>query len=244
VKEKITPVSLRLEKTRRLLRQLPDRVLRDWCKAFLSEGNLLSFGLAVMTSYVGLETAAFPKFVEEAQGWANGFLALLYVSIGWLIVCLVRAPFKILVEERQIGTWFGNLFTFREPYLVASIRAKATGKAEFHKIHFQFAAPSAFVYYHIEIENERTSRHLFSASVVGEILMMDQLQPGVGLRQGGTRILPDQTANLVIAMKPEMLSQTFRVYCRSFTIGNPEPNDGAVGDNTPAWVAEKAEEEN
>lgn len=233
---------LRKAKALRVMRSIPSRVLSDWLRAFVSEGNALSFLLAVLTSYVGLQTAALPKIVEEAQGWANAALALGYVSIAWLIICIFRSPYAIWKDERRLGTWSGNRYTFREPFLVASILAKATGSAEFYKISFPFAAPSAFVYYQLEIENEHTPRALYSASLVGQAVMGDQLRPGAGLKRGGISIRKDMRADMVIAMKPEMVSQTFRVYCRSFTIGNPRDHDGAVGDNTPEWVTSRADE--
>lgn len=222
----------------RIVRRVPSRALEDWRRAFLAEDKIISLGLALLTSWIGLRTAALPKIVEGLNGWADAASAFVYVSMGWLLVCVARAPYSLVMADRRDGTWHGNRYVFHQPRLMGSIRAKPTGAPEFYRLDTSFAEPDAFLHVNIMIDRD-VPTNLYSANVVSNFLVSSIFEPGRGLNQGGTLLDPKVGASLVVVMVPEAEARTFSVYCIDFSLGNPDHRDGALGNANPAWIREK-----
>ncbi len=217
-------------RTRRILKRAPRRAFRDWIAVLANEGQLFSFVLAILTSWIGLQTASLPEIVKEANGWANVIQAFVYVAAGWAVICLLRAPAMIHLDEKHRGRWHGNRFVYNQPELVATLRCKATGRPQFHEVIFHDAEPEAFVYYTLTLEGD-LPKHLYSAHMVNHIVMDSWRQIGSGAGRGGLVIGKRREASLLIVMAESMVSQTVRIYARDFSIGAPVDQDGETGDD-------------
>lgn len=222
---------------------MPERALSDWRRSFVTEDKLISLVLAVLTSFIGLRTASIPTIAEGLNGWADAILAMFYVSTGWLAICLIRAPFGLLADERKTGRWHGNRYTFFEPRMMGSFRVRPTGSPEFFKLDTSFTEPNAFLYFRIDTDRPIPT-YLFSASVVSDFLLSHVFAPGHGCSQGGTRLNSKSNANLVVVMAPEAVARSFTVYCTDFVLGEPDDRDGAVGNNNPHWIFERFPRQN
>lgn len=214
----------------RTIKRTPPQAFRDWHGVIFDRSEFFSLCLAILTSWIGLQTASLPKVLEEAQSWVNAVQAFVYVALGWALICLIRAPFVVLKKERELGRWHGNRFIYHRPLLVATLRCRATGEPQFHKVIFDDAEPSSFVYYELEAEGN-PPQHLFSAMLAGDFILGEYRDIGRGLqRTGGLRIGKDKSAELMITMREDMASQTIRVYARNFLIGELDDQDGDEGE--------------
>lgn len=225
--------NLTIVKLRRLSRRLPRKIYIEWSGVMANGGQFVSFGLAVLTSYIGLKTATLPQVIEEAADWANGIQAFVYVSLAWLIVSILRAGWLLLLEDRTHGRWYQNRFVYHDKKLIATHRCKATGNVQAFPVVFDNAVPFAFVHYEIVVGQGDVPSRLYSASMVGEIVLSSKLRPGAGASKGGFRIGKNMEAKLFVVMRPEAISQTVRVYCLDFTAGNPRDDDGDEGELWP-----------
>lgn len=233
-----TDKNLCFVKLQRLGRRLPRRVCLEWFSVVANGGQFLSFGLAVLTSYIGLQTATLPQIIEEATDWANAIQAFVYVSAAWLFLSVPRAVWLLFREDRTQGRWYQNRFVYHDRKLVATHRCKATGEVQAFHVVFDNAVPSAFVHYEIIVGQGDVPHQLYSASMVGEMVLSSNLRPGAGASKGGFRIGKNMEAKLFMVMKPEAISQTVRVYCLDFSAGNPRNDDGDEGELWPHWRPE------
>lgn len=193
----------------------------------------MSFGLAVLTSYIGLQAAALPRVIEEATEWANAIQAFVYVSAAWFILSIPRAALLLIKEDRIQGRWYHNRFVYHDRKLVATHRCKATGEVQVFPIVFDDAVPQAFVYHEIMVGRGDVPSRLYSASMVSEMVLGSNLQPGAGASRGGFIIGKNREAKLFMVMRSDTISQTVRVYCLDFTVGSPRNDDGDEGERWP-----------
>jgi hypothetical protein len=225
--------SISFVKLRRLVRRLPKKVYSEWFGVIANRGQFVSFGLAILTSYIGIQTATLPQIIDEATGWANAVQAFVYVSAAWFFVSVPRAAWLLIHEDRTQGRWYQNRFVYHDRKLVATYRCKATGAVQTFPVVFDNAVPLAFVHYEIIVGQGNVPSHLYSASMVGQMVLSSNLQPGQGASNGGFRIGEKMEAKLFVVMRPEAISQTVRVYCLDFTAGNPRDDDGDEGELWP-----------
>jgi len=227
---------IRVFRVWRIVKRSPARAMRDWLGVLANEHQFFSLLLAVFTSWLGLQTASLPQVIEEVNAWGNALQAFIYVALGWAAICLIRAPLVVAFEDAQRGKWHGGRFVYHRPHLVATLRCKATGQPQFHRIVIDDAEPNSFVYYSIEVEGD-PPRHLYSADLVAEMVLVGlQTQPGRGGQtMGGLRIRKDRSVDLLIVMREDMLSQTVRVFMRDFSVGNLEDQDGDEGEFREAF---------
>lgn len=198
--------NLTFVKLRRLGRRLPTRVYLEWFSVIANGGQFVSFGLAVLTSYIGLQTATLPQIIEEATDWANAIQAFVYVSAAWVIVSIPRAAWLLIREDQTQGRWHHNRFVYHDRILVATHRCKATGEVQTFPVLFDNAVPFAFVHYEIIVGQGDLPNQLYSASMVGDIVLSTNLQPGAGASKGGFRIGKNMEAKLFMVMRPETIS--------------------------------------
>lgn len=230
--------NLRFVKLRRLGRRLPRKIYLECASVIANGGQFVSFGLAVLTSYIGLQTATIPQVIEEATEWANAIQAFIYVLLAWFIISVPRSAFFLICEDRTQGQWYQNRFVYHEKKLVASYRCKATGKPQTFEVRFDNAVPFAFVHYDIVVGSGNVPSELYSASMVGDFVLGSNLQPGSGASKGGFRIGKNMEAKLLMVMRSNVISQTVRVYCLDFTVGNPRDHDGDEGLSWPHRIPE------
>jgi hypothetical protein len=215
-------------KCRRLLRRYPRTALVEFVAPMSDRGQFLAVTNAFVASYLILQTASLASAIAEVSSWILAVQAVAWTTLIWAVLCMARAPFIIVAWDRKKGKWFSRRYVYHEPHLIATVRCKATGEAQRHPILFGDAEPNAFVYYSIEVEGN-PPRELFSATLSAGAMMRSYAKPGQGVSHGGLRITSERTADLVVAMRRDMVSQTFRIYCRDFSIGNPDDQDGESG---------------
>jgi len=213
----------------RLAKQIPCRTMVEWRRAWFNGGQVISLCLAILTSYIGLQTASLPKIIDEAEGWGQAIQATIYVAAAWLLVCFVRAPYLIWSDDKALGIWHGNRYVYHQKHLVGTFHCKPTGGPQTFPVRLPHAAPRAFVHYEIQVGNGRVPTSLYTATLTGSFILSSMLEPGRGATSGGTTIGADQCATLLMTMKAEAISQTVRVYCLDFSIGNPEDKGGEEG---------------
>jgi len=227
-------LTIPLRRVWRIVRQAPLRGFTDWKNAFLNEGNLITFLTATASSYLALRTTNLPEIFDEASKWQSAATALLYVAAGWAALCFLRAPVMLFLEERRDGAWFGGRYVLHRPREVFQVRAKATGKPEFYRFSVPFAEPRSFIYYKVTCDRD-VRRELYTADVIAEVLLLP-LEPGRGCLSGGTRLGDTRAARLMVVMRPEAISQTFRVWCSEFEFGDPDEQHGETGDANLPWL--------
>ena len=215
-------------KCRRLAKRYPRTVMAEFIGPLADRAQFLAVTNAFVASFLILQTASLARAMTEVSSWALAVQAFAWTTLIWAVICLVRAPIVIIDSDRRKGKWYGRRYVYHSPHLVATIRCKATGEAQRHKILFSDAEPNAFVYYSIEVEGN-PPRELYSATLSAGYLLGNYTKPGQGVSQGGLTIRADRTAELVVTMQKNMLSQTFRIYCRDFSISNPDDQDGETG---------------
>lgn len=224
----------------RIIRRSPRRAVRDWLKAFINEGNFVSFLTAAFSSYLAIRTANLPALFEEADAWVTAITAFAYTVIGWFLICAIRAPLIVYLEEKRSGTWFGGRYVLDKPCEVFQVRAKATGKPEFYRFRIEVAEPNSFIYFKIVCDGDPPQK-LFTAQVFGEVFLLP-IVTGYGCIQGGARLGRKREAQLVVIMKETAVSQTFRVFCSEFAFGDPDEHHGKTGDSNPPWLAKRMAE--
>ena len=224
-----------LEKTqktrlKRFAKQSFHLYLEELIGPFWERGQLLALFQAVFATYLILQTASIAEVIDEISSWWIAAQAFVWVSLGWAALCLIRAPLLAIKQERRRGSWHGSRFTYRVPELAATIRCKATGQPQFYKFFIETAEPNSFVYCRIETEGA-PPRNLFTATVVGGVVLRGMMtEPGQGVIDSSTRIGPDKSAELLVVMSENMVSQTFRIYINGFNVGEPMEQDGDEGE--------------
>lgn len=231
--------NMRLVKTRRVLRMLPRVWLNRFLEPVFDSGQILTF----FASWIGLWlllTGGVSDAERDnlASQWAVAIQAFVLALTAWAFISLVCAPFIIIHRDRLSGRWYGHRYVFINPLLAATLRCSATGEPQFHKFHIREVEPDSFIYYKIHLENDPPA-NLFSATLTsseGAVLVPMDILPGQGARKGGTRIGEDGTAELLIVMQEQMISQTVRVYISEFFVGPHEDSqDGLPGESRPAF---------
>lgn len=137
-----------------------------------------------------------------------------------------------------MGSWHGNRYAFHLPHLLGAFRVKPTGAPEFFNLDTSFLESDAFIYFRIETDRE-IPKTLYTANVVCNVLLSEDLKPGSGCIQGGTRLESGVPPKLIVVMEPNAVAISFRVYCTDFAIGNPDDRDGAVGNANPDWILDR-----
>lgn len=214
-----------MRKCWRTARRVPGRAIRDWLSVFLNKGELFGFTLAILTSYIGLQTATIPQVVAEAEAWMDAVQAFVYVALGWAIICLVRAPFVLAVEDRRLGYWEGARFIYHDLLLAKTLHCRPTGEIEMYKFELPHVEPGSFVYCSLDVEGPKS---LTEIGIGGRILM--GVLPHHSERRTGFS-LPKRSRSAILQIKlpTNAVSATVRVYCHSFIIGEPEDQDGTTG---------------
>ena len=210
-------------KTRRCLRAIPHIWLTRFFEPIFNSSQVLTFATACIGLYLALAVGPTgPERDALASQWALAIQAFGLALTGWAIISLACAPFIAVFNDRRLGTFHDRRFVFREPYLAATIRCKATGQPQFHKFKFDSAEPGSFVHYRIDVQGN-PPKHLYSATITSSescLLVNRDTEPGSGTSQGGLRIGKDRSAELLIIMKAEMVSQTVRIYALDFSVGD------------------------
>jgi hypothetical protein len=215
-------------KARRILRRWPSETWEEFVGPIFNRGQMLTVLAGIIGTALLIQSGDDERMAADFSAWELSIQAFAYVLLFWAVISAIRAPMIIVSKDRALGAWHGSRFVYHEPHLVVTLRCKATGDAQFHRFKLGHVEPNAFVEYTIELEHE-LPREYISAIVVGVALLSHYQTPGQGISQGGTRIGADRTAQLLVAMRPDVRSQTVRVYCRNFTIGNPDDKDGSLG---------------
>lgn len=203
-----------------------------WWTLFVGEvanwGQWFSLTFAVAVTYIGLQTAALPAVIEEATQWASAIQAFLYVCVIWAVICLIRAPFKVIADDKARGRWDGNHFVYHEPTQVAAERFQALdGQTEAREIRFRDAEPGSFVYFTLRAEPPVNGRILtfVSGGPPNPNLQIPAPVPNVitpaappgGYR--GIRLPDDLRATLYVRLEPNTVPTIVRVYCNEFFVG-------------------------
>ncbi len=144
--------ALTIAKAWRIAKRTPLRAIDDWKADIFNGGNAVGFALAIFSSWLGLQTAAIPQVIDEANGWLNAIQAFVYVSLAWAVFCLVRAPFRIASEDVEQGRWYGNTYDYGEPLLIATIRCRKDQPHQSYDFCVESAESHAFVYVTAEFD--------------------------------------------------------------------------------------------
>ncbi len=91
---------------------------KDFLAPFTDSSALFSYIGVVLTTYLAVTAGGFFRVLGELSSFNQALLPLAYASLIWLLVCVVRAPFRARKEEKDLGQWEGNRFIFNEPKLV------------------------------------------------------------------------------------------------------------------------------
>lgn len=225
-------VGLQARKVWRIAKRVPHQAFSDWWGVLTNRDQLFALSLAVLTSWIGLQTASIPEVLEEASAWANALQAVIYVSLGWAIICLIRAPWIVVRNDRALGTFSGHHFTFRAPHLVATARLNhLDGKTQAVALDMSDAEPWAMVYISAEVTPasaaSRVLTYLQSGSPSREFAIpppMPRVFTGAvhpGAYQG-TRVSQKGNMTLYVRLEPNTVPVTIRVFCNQFYLGKSD----------------------
>lgn len=221
-------MNLTLAKTKRVAARCPGVALNEFLAPVTDRPAFLALIQTFVAAIIIIATGSVSEMVDKFSSAALALHSLGWALLIWAVISAFRAPFIVRAKEKLKGTWHGSRYVYHSPELVATLRCKATGNPQLHKVVFSDAEPNSFVYYFIELESD-PPKNLYSATIACGMILTSDLKPGGGASKGGTRIGADREASLLITMKPEMISQTVRIFMRDFSIGDPEDKDGDEG---------------
>lgn len=212
---------LRLTKVLRLVRRAPARAVSDFFKAFLNDGQVIGLIVAAAGSWLALQSMNRAQMAEAASGWINLIHAFAYVMALWAIVCLIRAPFVIRLEDNNNGDWEKNHWVYNEPMLVARERFEPVEGTQRRQIKFDDAEPGALVFYRMDIRPPPYGQMM--AQLVDKPPLDYELpEPGPSVdftKEGGIRLPANRTLTLLVRLQPGRIPTDFRIYCDSFLVG-------------------------
>lgn len=218
--------SVKRVRARRIIRKLPGAAWREFQEPVFNRGQLLTLIGSIIGTALIIQTGPRSVIAEQAGAWSAGILAFCYVTVVWAVISVARAPFIVIRDDRASGTWHGNRFVYHEPRLVATFRCRATGDIERYKFVFSDVEPDAFVDFSVTLDPDVSSRASYT---VNGTLFFGSMEIGSMKGRGGTRLPANRQGVFSIKMLEATRSTTARVYCHSFSIGNPEDNDGQTG---------------
>ncbi len=214
---------MRWVKFLRYLRRLPLSFWLTFKEPVATSSQLFMAAVAWLVLALTIRIATPEQRDLLATEWAIWFEAAAIAIVGWAILSLIYAPYRIIKKEGADGRWFANRFVYHRPMLVAVERCLATNRLERFKIRFDDAEPNSFVFYTIDIEDSHLAPHMF-VGVFSDLWRRPEF--GQSVLKAGLRLPPDRTAWLAIKIKGHYVSQTVRVYMHSFAVGNPQDQDG------------------
>ncbi len=161
--------------------------------------------------------------VAEILSWQTAFEAFGYVMIGWAIISLFLAPFKIVDKDRRAGGWLEDRYVYHEPLLV-DVSVWTTSDHDKGKgIIFRDVEPNSRISYVVELDppvHGRASSYLEHYcgeldNVFGSLYSGNQ-KAKIGGR--GTLELVGKEAVLRVKLDPKTVSVTARTYVTDFWI--------------------------
>lgn len=214
-------------KARRICRRLPNTAWEEFVGPVFNRGQILMFLVALVATALLFQTADFDRMDAEITSWSNAVQAFCYVLLVWALISAARAPFLVVAHDRQQGQWFNRRFVYIEPKLVKMILCAPTGKPEYHEFIWPDAEPGSFVNYEIVLDGGNMP--MIKVGLYGRIVI-GLLPVGQSKGQSGGLLLPkDNRTVFAIDIDPQSVSSTARIYCKSFSIGNPDDKDGSDG---------------
>lgn len=102
-------------------------------------------------TYLILQNANAEEAYREVSGWITAGQAFGYVLVFWAVISLIRAPFKVIRNDRKKGAWHGHKRIYFMPKLVAAVpwTVKQNGMAV--AVTFEDAEPYSLVDYSVEL---------------------------------------------------------------------------------------------
>lgn len=208
------------------MRRVPRRWVREIVEVAFNRTQLLTFMVGVVGLALYLQHAGAAERDQQALSWAIGIEAFALGVVGWAIVSLIRAPFIVIHEDRVKGSWHGSRYIYREPQLIAAIRCKTTGAVERYKLTFPDAEPDAYVETFVTMTPDVRQHACYG---IGQMMML-------GLRgKHGNEVsrLNGYESCFYLELEEQYHSVTARVFCESFTVGEPDNKDGRPGEIGP-----------
>lgn len=210
----------------RCLRLSPAVAWREFWHPILNRGQMLQALVAVIGLRLSLFVAGPLERDLLASNWAIWLKSLGIACVIWATVSLVRAPLIVWANDALKGKWYENRFVFFEPHLVGQFRCRATGQIEMYKFKVPFVEPGAFIYFSLTLDPNVKDRATWDFGGTALVGPMPAAQwPGTG----GALLPPNRQAIFRLKLEPDTISTTARVYCHSFTIGEPNETDGTTG---------------
>jgi len=154
---------------------------------------------------------------DEAAVLLAGAGAVLVAVPLFFVVNLLLAPFRILADEKRIGTWTGGLYTYNEPQLLATIRITPDDDNRVFPIFAKDAEPNSLISYKIESEQSehRVKVQVCFSKKTGPIMNWGTIRQD---RRGGIRVGKDRKMYLAAKTRPEYDAVTFRIYMLSWEV--------------------------
>jgi len=183
--------------------------------------------LAVIGLRLALPGSSLSERAKMESEWLLWLQAFGIACVIWAVISAVRAPFIVRAEDSQKGRWVNaNRFVFYEPLLIGMFHCKATGDVEKYRFTVPFVEPGAWIDCHMTLTPDVRKRAAWSlgAQIMSSPMMATQW-PGTC----GFRLEHNRTAALWIKLEPQTVSTTVRIFCRSYSIGEWNDDDGTTG---------------
>jgi hypothetical protein len=221
-------MNMGLLRLRRYARQLLRCFWLTFREPIAGPNQLFMATIAWLVLVLTLRTATPEQRDVLAAQWAIWFEAAAYAVAGWAVISILYAPYRAFKEERLRGTWHGTRFIYHQPILIKTLRCKATGEIEQFRFKVPDVEPGAFIFWDIDLEGPIMVAEI---DFGGTIFMTPRRLAELG--NGGFLLPRDNHAIFRIRLPVQADSATVRLYCTSFTVGNPLDKDGHTGDYNP-----------
>ena len=137
---------LTLAKLRRCARKVPSAAVARFIEPIFNSGQVLTAIVAIIgLILVTRHGTAVERQVQVSQ-WTQAVEVFGMALVGWAALSLLSAPFIVIRADRLLGRWYGRVFVYREPHLVATIRCRSGNEDQQHTFKFDDPEAGSMVY--------------------------------------------------------------------------------------------------
>lgn len=139
-------------KAKRFLRDWLQVSIRDFLAPLTDDAALLNLLALIVVTYLAALGGLF-RLLEELQSVSDAIAPLIWTMPLYLLICIIRGPFRVRAEEKILGQWAGNRFVFHSPKLVFQKQISANESKDTILFCIHEAEPGGGVELRTEVDN-------------------------------------------------------------------------------------------
>lgn len=142
----------------------------------------------------------------------------------WILINLVRAPFKASIEEGAKGTWFGNKFVYSQKELLGTVEWRPEDNGSAKLITVKHPQRDSLAYVELEFYPKIDRIRAAVVWVWNQRLPPQMMHSPQDSGSSGVRINKGRLW-VIAESQPATVPVIIRVYCHCFVIGKGGVND-------------------